>query len=102
LLTVESVHPWGARDEVKNGPQVRRDTDRATEDSKSALDKIRTRFFDDILFPKLIVKGIRWRTVSKKIFKMLCSAKRGSIRSSIASSSIFVPTFCSQDRMNIF
>jgi hypothetical protein len=35
------------------------DTDKATEDSKSALDKIRKRFFDDILFPKMIVKGIR-------------------------------------------
>ena len=39
--------------------QVRMDTDKATEDSKTALEKIRKRFFDDILFPKLIVKGIR-------------------------------------------
>ena len=38
---------------------VRLDTDKATEESKEALEKIRRRFFDDILFPKLIVKGIR-------------------------------------------
>ena len=39
---------------------VRLDTDKATEESKEALEKIRRRFFDDILFPKLIVKGIRY------------------------------------------
>ena len=38
---------------------VRADTDKATEESKAALEKIQQRFFDDILFPKLIVKGIR-------------------------------------------
>merc|ERR1711879_38593 len=38
---------------------VRMDTDKATEESKESLGKIRRRFFDDILFPKLIVKGIR-------------------------------------------
>ena len=39
---------------------VRADTDKATEESKAALEKIQQRFFDDILFPKLIVKGIRY------------------------------------------
>lgn len=35
------------------------DTDKATEESKLALERIRKRFFDDILCPKMIVKGIR-------------------------------------------
>lgn len=39
---------------------VRMDTDKATEESKEALEKVRRRFFDDILFPKLIVKAIRY------------------------------------------
>jgi len=38
---------------------VRSDTDSATKDSVASLDRIRHRFFDDILFPKLIVKAIR-------------------------------------------
>ncbi len=40
---------------------VRMDTDKATEESKESLEKIRRRFYDDILFPKLMVKGIRYR-----------------------------------------
>ena len=39
---------------------VRMDTDKATEESKEALERVRRRFFDDILFPKLIVKAIRY------------------------------------------
>ena len=40
---------------------VREDTDKATKGSEEALDKIRKRFFDDILFPKIVVKAIRYR-----------------------------------------
>ena len=39
---------------------VRKDTENATAESKEALERIQQRFFDDILFPKLIVKGIRY------------------------------------------
>ena len=38
---------------------VRSDTDKDTKASEGALDKIRKRFFDDILCPKIIVKAIR-------------------------------------------
>ena len=38
---------------------VRADTDKDTRESEGALDKIRQRFFDDILCPKVLVKAIR-------------------------------------------
>ena len=41
---------------------VREDTDKATRGSEEALDKIKRRFFDDILFPKIIVRAVRYCT----------------------------------------
>jgi hypothetical protein len=31
----------------------------ATDESKEALSKIRRRFFNDVIFPRIIVRGIR-------------------------------------------
>ena len=50
---------------------MRSDTDSATKDSVASLDKIRHRFFDDILFPKLIVKAIRYnKQIDESINKL--------------------------------
>lgn len=48
------------------------DTDKATEESKGALDKVRKRFFDDIIFPKLIVKGIRLGFIKLGSWSIIC------------------------------
>lgn len=39
---------------------VREDTNEATRESEKVLDRIRRRFFEDILFPKVTVKAIRY------------------------------------------
>ena len=38
---------------------IRSANEAKTEESKEVLEKIRRRFFNDILFPRIIVRGVR-------------------------------------------
>ena len=58
-LKIKSYPPFLPAANQERLERVRRAAEEKAAEAASALAKVRGRFFDDVLFPRIVVKGIR-------------------------------------------